>query len=92
MDSTRKIFEEGVSAGHLAGDFRVVGARDVIPTGSPGSILYRAIQQWEEYDHENQFSGMSCEEIYNISDNERLHKGSDKQIINNHISGSGLNL
>ncbi|XP_041968551.1 peptidoglycan recognition protein 3-like [Aricia agestis] len=67
LNRTRMLFAEGVREGHLQKDFRVIGARDIMYTESPGSLLYEAIQEWEEYDHGN-YRGQNCEIIYGIEE------------------------
>ncbi|CAG9558838.1 unnamed protein product [Danaus chrysippus] len=60
---TQLILAEGVRLGHLRKDFVVVGARDITDSASPGSNLYNAIRQWPNYDHQNRFNGLTCDQI-----------------------------
>lgn len=64
LNRTLMLLEEGVRLGHLRPDYRVVGAKDLQDTASPGSNLYNAIKQWEHYDHENLFANMTCEQMH----------------------------
>ncbi|XP_049886091.1 peptidoglycan-recognition protein LF-like [Pectinophora gossypiella] len=59
------LLNAGVQMGFLHPDYYVVGASDIQRDGteSPGSNLYRAIQQWAHFDHENRFRNKSCDEI-----------------------------
>ncbi|XP_045783963.1 uncharacterized protein LOC123880100 [Maniola jurtina] len=63
LNRTRMMFDEGVRRGFLRPDFKVVGAKDLRDTASPGSNLYNAIRKWDNYDHQNRFVGMNCEQI-----------------------------
>ncbi|CAH4038513.1 unnamed protein product [Pieris brassicae] len=63
LNRTRMLLEEGVRLGHLRKDFLVIGAKDLGPTASPGSILNNAIKQWPNYDHKNRFYKLNCEKI-----------------------------
>ncbi|KAH9627786.1 hypothetical protein HF086_000171 [Spodoptera exigua] len=59
------LLEKGVEHGYLDKDYRVVGAKDLRSSYSPGANLYKQIQKWPHYAHNNTFKGMTCEEIYN---------------------------
>lgn len=61
---TQLILAEGVKLGYLRRDFLVVGAKDISDSASPGSNLYNAIRRWPNYDHQNRFKGLSCEQIH----------------------------
>lgn len=62
MNRTLLLLEEGLKDGHLHQDFVIVGAKDLILTESPGSQLYRAIQELKRYDDKRYFN-KTCEEI-----------------------------
>ncbi|XP_022116105.1 peptidoglycan-recognition protein SD isoform X4 [Pieris rapae] len=63
LNRTRMLLEEGVRLGHLRKDFLVIGAKDLGPTASPGSILNNALKQWPNYDHKNRFYKLNCEKM-----------------------------
>lgn len=58
------LLDRGVELGYLRQDYHVLGAKDVQSSYSPGTNLYRAIQQWPAYDHNNYYNDKSCEQIY----------------------------
>lgn len=57
------LLEESVRHGFLDAGYKVVGAKDLQATASPGSHLYNAIRQWHHYDHENLFRNKTCDQI-----------------------------
>ncbi|CAB3245055.1 unnamed protein product [Arctia plantaginis] len=57
------LLEEGVKLGHLSPNFHVLGAKDLRNPRGPGTNLYRAIKGWSNYDHENLYKNLTCEEI-----------------------------
>lgn len=54
---------EGIRLGYLDPNFSVLGAKDLGTTLSPGENLQRAIQNWPNYDHQNRFKKLTCDEI-----------------------------
>lgn len=64
------LLDRGVELGHLHPSYHVVGAKDLKPTASPGANLYKAIQSWSHYDHENMYYKKTCDEIMNMYKNE----------------------
>lgn len=62
INHTLLLLEEGLKDGHLHHDYVIVGAKDLVSTTSPGSQLYRAIQNFERYDDKRYFN-KTCEEI-----------------------------
>ncbi|CAB3226069.1 unnamed protein product [Arctia plantaginis] len=63
QERAQMLFKQGVELGYLHPDFLVVGAMDLQITYSPGANLYKAIQTWPQYDHENVYYNRSCEEV-----------------------------
>lgn len=64
LNRTLRLLEEGVRNKILHPQYKVVGAKDLRPSQSPGSSLYNAIRKWKNYDHEHLYSNKTCEEIY----------------------------
>lgn len=50
--AAQRLIEEGVRTGKLAQDYRLYGARQLIPTSSPGNELFQIIQQWDHWSEE----------------------------------------
>ncbi|XP_063626915.1 peptidoglycan recognition protein-like [Cydia splendana] len=59
------LLEDGVVLGFLRPDYTILPAMDVRNTTSPGSNLYRALQNFDHYERTHSFRGMDCEAIYN---------------------------
>lgn len=66
LNRTLLMLEAGVLYGYLDPQYKVVGAKDLRNTQSPGSSLYNAIQKWEHYDHDHLYSNKTCEDIYKL--------------------------
>lgn len=49
LEAAHKLILCGKSQGMLRGDVRVIGARQVGSTASPGFRLYEQIQNWPEW-------------------------------------------
>ncbi|XP_023941141.1 peptidoglycan recognition protein 1 isoform X1 [Bicyclus anynana] len=63
LNRTRMMLDAGVTFGYLRPDYQIVGARDLQDTVSPGSNLYNALKQFDNYDHQKRFAGLNCEQI-----------------------------
>lgn len=66
------LFKEGIRLGYLDPRFKVLGAKDLKSTLSPGHNLYRAIRKWSNYDHDHLLVNRTCdqiEELYKRDDN-----------------------
>ncbi|CAH0716012.1 unnamed protein product, partial [Brenthis ino] len=63
LNRTKMLLDDGVRRGFLRPDFRIIGAKDVQLTASPGSNLYNAIRQMENFDHQGRFRNLTCAEI-----------------------------
>ncbi|XP_061704139.1 peptidoglycan recognition protein-like [Cydia pomonella] len=59
------LLEDGVIMGFLRPDYSILPAMDLRETTSPGSNLYRALQNLDHYERTHSFRGMNCEAIYN---------------------------
>ncbi|XP_026738966.1 peptidoglycan recognition protein 1-like isoform X2 [Trichoplusia ni] len=70
LQRAKMLLDRGVELGHLHPSYHVVGAKDLKPTASPGANLYKAIQLWSHYDHENMYYKKTCDEIMNMYKNE----------------------
>ena len=70
LTRAKMLLDKGVELGYLQKDYHVVGAKDVQSSLSPGTNLYRAIQQWPNYSHNNDYRGKTCLEIHNSSQNQ----------------------
>lgn len=66
LNRTLLMLEAGVRYNYLHPQYKVVGAKDLRSTQSPGSSLYNAIQKWKHYDHEHLYSNKTCAEIYKL--------------------------
>lgn len=49
LEAAKWILEEGVRLDKLSTDFKVYGARQLVPTESPGSVLYEIIKKWKNW-------------------------------------------
>lgn len=58
---------EGIRLGYLHPNFSVLGAKDLGDTLSPGENLQRAIKKWPNYDHQNQFKNLNCDQIRKLN-------------------------
>ncbi|XP_035428691.2 uncharacterized protein LOC118261817 isoform X2 [Spodoptera frugiperda] len=65
LQRAQMLLDKGVELGYIDKDYQVVGAKDLASSYSPGTNLYREIQKWPHYAHNNTFRGKTCEEIYN---------------------------
>lgn len=68
LNRTLIVLEAGVRNNYLHAQYKVVGAKDLAATQSPGSSLYNAIQKWKHYDHKHLYSKKTCEEIYELKE------------------------
>uniref|UniRef100_A0A2A4K4P1 Peptidoglycan recognition protein n=1 Tax=Heliothis virescens TaxID=7102 RepID=A0A2A4K4P1_HELVI len=69
LERAKMLLDLGVEYGYLHPDYHVLGAKDLQSSQSPGTNLYRAIQNWTHYDHENHYRDKTCEEIYEYFQN-----------------------
>ncbi|XP_053624266.1 peptidoglycan recognition protein-like isoform X2 [Plodia interpunctella] len=66
LNRTLMLLQESVRLGFLHKDYFIVAAMDLQSTESPGDNLYKALLQWEHYDHKNRFYKKNCDEIEEI--------------------------
>ncbi|RVE49606.1 hypothetical protein evm_005738 [Chilo suppressalis] len=64
LRNAHMLFEEGVKKGHMIPDYHIIAARDVRPTQSPGSNLYKALQQFEHFNNGKQYEHKNCSQIH----------------------------
>ncbi|XP_047991473.1 peptidoglycan recognition protein-like [Leguminivora glycinivorella] len=58
------LIEDGIGSGFLRPDYTILPAKDVRDTTSPGSNLYRALQNMNHYERTHSFRDLNCEAIY----------------------------
>ncbi|XP_037920493.1 peptidoglycan-recognition protein 2-like isoform X2 [Hermetia illucens] len=49
LNAAKALLSCGVSNGYLSESYRLIGARQVRKTSSPGSMLYDEIQEWDNW-------------------------------------------
>nr|XP_021194000.2 peptidoglycan-recognition protein 1 isoform X2 [Helicoverpa armigera] len=76
LERAKMLLDLGVRVGYLHPNYHVLGAKDLQSSESPGTNLYRAIQNWTHYDHYNHYQNKSCEEIYEYFQNKTSTVGS----------------
>ncbi|CAB3226066.1 unnamed protein product [Arctia plantaginis] len=63
IQRVHQLLKEGVEHGYLHTHFKVLGAKDLRPTVSPGANVINEIEKWANYDHKNVFKGHTCNQI-----------------------------
>ncbi|CAG9782076.1 unnamed protein product [Diatraea saccharalis] len=64
IQNMMQILQEGVNKGYIVPDYSIVAALDLRPTKSPGSIIYKALQQLDHFDNGTQFANRNCSQIH----------------------------
>ncbi|KAJ0184097.1 hypothetical protein K1T71_000520 [Dendrolimus kikuchii] len=67
--NVQRLLAVAVERGLLHPDYHVVGARDLRSTQSPGLNLYKEIQSWDHYDHNELYRDKNCTEIRAMFEN-----------------------
>lgn len=52
LNACQQLIKEGVKLGKLVEDYRLYGHRQLIPTISPGNIIYEIIRTWNNWTEE----------------------------------------
>lgn len=52
LQAAQQLIQRGVELSKIAIDYRLYGARQLIPTISPGRLIYEIIQTWDHWTDE----------------------------------------